>query len=410
MPGSPPNTTRRDGNPKKTHQVRGGAHRTLAFIIAAVLAGYLIAGWARTRFRDTRDAERHFETMNTYARIRVLPGPSLTDSPEKLAELAENTVKRVAELMAPVADPSDPDASDVVKLNNAPPGEWVAVNPLTWTVVMESLRWHRLTNGAFDPTIGPIKRLFRFEQTETAAWPSDAALNAARENVGAEKLLFEREGMRLAWKKDGMRLDLGAIAKGFSADLAAQTLIRHGVTRALVDIGGELRLIGQREPGPDGAWRTGIKSPRGDEIVEKLQLADTAVATSGDYERFFTYKGKRYEHIIDPRTGLPITKGPASVTVIHPSSCLAADALATTMCVMGPDEGRTFVEEQAQTLFAEGVRIIMLTQDRTSAPDHARSGQDGGPGAWRKITITVNEEGDTTYENEPIDIFTQADS
>lgn len=373
--------------PDVSRWVRGGGNRTLTVVIAAMLLGYLLAGWGRTWFRDNKEAERHFETMNTYARIRVLPGDGLTATPAKIAELAEEAVQRVAALMSPVGD-----ASDVTKLNSANPGEWVSVDPLTWHVVMEAIRWHRLSNGAFDPTIGPVKKLFRFEQNEAIAWPSDAALAAARERVGADKLLFEREGMRLAWAKDGMRLDLGAIAKGFSADLAATVLKRHGVERGLVDIGGELRLIGRREDGPDGDWRTGIKSPRGDEILEKLNLSNAAVATSGDYERFFTYKGIRYEHIIDPRAGMPMTKGPASVTVIHPYSCLAADALATTLCVLGPEKGKEFIEEQALGLFAKGgVRVIMIVK----AEDEEKE-------SWRKITITVNEDGETAYDNEPV--------
>lgn len=382
------------GQQETPRLVRGGVNRTLTFVIIAMLAGYFLSGWGRKWLRDNKESERHFDTMNTYGRIRVLPGDTLQDSPAKLAEVAEEVVKRVAELMSPVGD-----TSDVVRLNNAKAGEWVSVNPMTWHVVMEALRWHRLSGGAFDPTIGPVKQLFRFEQSEAIAWPSAAALSAAQERMGAEKLLFDREGMRLAWAREGMRLDLGAIAKGFSADLAAKTLQQNGVTRGLVDIGGELRLIGQREDGPDGTWRTGIKSPRNDRIVEKLALADAAVATSGDYERFFTYKGIRYQHIIDPRVGLPMTRGPASVTVIHPSSCLAADALATTLCVLGPEKGKEFIEKQALSLFAQGgVKVVILTQSDADKQDTTAK-ED-----WRKITITVNEEGKTTYHDEPVNI------
>lgn len=369
--------------PRTPRPFLGGGNRTLALVLVAMLAGYLLADRGRTWFRDGKEAERRFETMRTYGRIRVLPGRGLTDSPARLAEMAETAVQRVAELMSPGGD-----ASDVARLNRTPAGQWVEVNPLTWHVVMESLRWHRLSGGAFDPTIGPIMRLFRFEQGDVSVWPSPEALGAARALVGADKLLFQREGMRLAWEKDGMRLDLGAIAKGYAVDLAADILIKNGVTRGLVDVGGELRLIGRREDGPDGEWRAGIRSPRGDEVLERLQLENVAVATSGDYERYFTYQGKRYEHTIDPRTGMPQSGGPASVTVIHPTSCLAADALATTLCVLGVDKGREFIESQALGLFSSGVRVIMIVQN-----------QDGD---WRRVEIQVDDQGETEVRSDSI--------
>lgn len=380
MPAPQPNTS----NPMPT--VRGGGRRTLAFIIFAMLAGYLLADYGKAWFRDKSEAERHFETMNTYGRIRILPGENLRESPAELAAMAEAAVQRVAALMSPVGE-----QSDVVKLNQADPGKWVEVDPLTWRVVMEALRWHRLSGGAFDPTIGPVKRLFRFDQSEAGVWPSDAALAAAKERVGADKLLFDREGMRLSWAKDGMRLDLGAIAKGFGADRAAEVLLKNGVERALIDIGGELRLIGRRDDGPDGGWRAGIKSPRGEEILERLSLENASVATSGDYERYFTYQGKRYEHIIDPRTGMPLTEGPASVTVIHPKSCMEADALATTMCVLGVEKGREFIEGQALGLFFNGgVKVVMITQN--------------DDGSWRRSEISVDDAGETAFSEEEIEV------
>ena len=129
---------------------------------------------------------------------------------------------------------------------------------------------------------------------------------------------------------------------------------------ALVDIGGELRLIGLKPGTPPVPWRVGIRDPRGGDVLETLELSGASVATSGNYENFFAYRGKRYQHIIDPRTGLPLADDVAGTTVIHPRSCLAADALATTMCVLGPDAGEDFIRDQALGLFSQGVRVIML--------------------------------------------------
>ncbi len=364
------------GSPRQTPPGR----RMLALCLMAMAVGYLLTGWGRQWFAGRGDGEVEFETMNTYGRIFVPRGSGSAESPARLAELALAEVRRVNDLMSPAG----PD-SDIRRLNEAGAGEWVAVDPLTWTVVMEALRWHRLSGGAFDPTIGPVKRLFRFDQGELAAWPEEGELAAARAKTGAEKLLFEREGMRLGWAVDGMRLDLGAIAKGFAADCAAEALKRHGVTNALVDIGGELRVLGMKPGDPPAAWRAGIRSPRdGNEIAERLEVTDAAVATSGNYERFFTFAGKKYEHIIDPRAGAPLSEGPSSVTALHPESCLAADALATTMSVLGVEAGEAFLREQALGLFSRGVRVIML-EDK--------------PGAgWRRVEMHVDAEGGVRVE------------
>lgn len=341
----------RDGEPGRRNQ---GPRAIIAVLVLAMI-GYLLYNRVGTFLRDGGPAVRDFTTMNTFARLTIPQGGASDLTPSQLADAAERAVRRVNDLMGPMGE-----HSDVRRLNEAPAGEWVEVDPLTWRVVMEALRWHRLSGGAFDPTIGPIKRLFVFDQSETDSFPDKAALDEAKSRVGADKLLFDREGMRLSWAVDGMRLDLGAIAKGFAADRAAEVLLEHGVKNALIDIGGELRVLGEKPGDPPTPWKAGIRNPRRGEVLETLPLKNVAVATSGDYENFFIYKGKRYEHIIDPRAGMPMTERVASVTVLHPESCLAADALATTLCVLGPDEGRDFLKTQALGLFSSGVRVIML--------------------------------------------------
>ncbi len=173
----------------------GQMNRTVLLCFAALLAGYLLSGAARRWLAGSGPAERQFETMSTRGRILV-PRGSGAAAPAAAAEAAENAVREVNDRMGPFGP-----ASDVRRLNEAGAGEWVAVHPLTWTVVMEALRWHRLSGGAFDPTIGPVKRLFRFEQQEAGAWPEEKALAEARERVGAEKLLYDREGMRLRGRR-----------------------------------------------------------------------------------------------------------------------------------------------------------------------------------------------------------------
>lgn len=366
--------------PEPTRPGNGNIRRGLnpGTILLALLAaafGYLFASRLDTFLADRSGVKREITVMNTSANI-VIPADSGSRlESAKLADLAEQAIREVDALMSPVGE-----TSDVKKLNSAQAGTWIQVSPLTWTVVMEALRWHRLTGGAFDPTIGPVKRLFHFNQSETDAWPDAAALAAAKERVGGEKVLFEREGMRLSFAKDGMRLDLGAIAKGYGADRAIETLLANGVKNALVEIGGEVRTIGvNTNAKPSAAWKAGIENPRGKGYIPLPDINDKSLATSGDVNQYFIYKGKRFEHIIDPRIGLPLGEGIVSVTVIHPTSCMAADALATALTVLGREEGRKFLAGQALGLFKDGVRVIMLL----SAPD----------GALRRVDFAVDNQG-----------------
>ena len=373
---------------------RNALSRSLTFTLMFLLLAYVFLGGRNgSLWKDTSPVTRDFEVMNTYARIIIPKGGSTGLTPGELADLAEGAVREIDRLMSPFGE-----HSDIRRLNETPADVWVEVNPLTWTVVMEALRWHRLSGGAFDPTIGPVKRLFVFDRTEADALPDEAQLAFARQRIGGEKLRFEREGMRLSWATDGMRLDLGAIAKGFSADHAAGILLANGVDAALVDVGGELRVIGEKPGPPPAPWTLGIRNPRDpNNTLETIPLTsrniptgtfvNAGVATSGDYERFFIFQGKRYEHIIDPRSGMPLTDGPASVTVFYPGSCLAADALATTLCVMGPDEGRAFLKSQTLGLFSKGVRIIMLLPQ--------------GDDTFRRLEFRIAEKGDF-HETEAI--------
>ncbi len=370
-------------NPPESNPPRKGLGGSWLFLLAAcgIIIGLAASRTPLSHFMKPEKATVDFQTMRTFAVITIPAGSGTSENPEEVAELAKAAVLQIDQLMSPVGE-----NSDIRRLNNTPAHQWVDVHPLTWQVVMEALRWNRLTDGAFDPTIGPIKALFKFDQREAGSWPDEKTLAEARKKTGAENIHYDREGMRLYLDADGMRIDLGAIAKGFAADQAARVLQAHGVQNALVNIGGELRILGKKPGHPPTPWHTGIRHPRLDEMAEKLELEDAAVATSGDYESYFTYQGKRYEHIINPHTGLPLSSGPSSVTVIHPNSCLAADALATTLCVLGPEKGKAFLEKQAMGLFTNGVRVIMLLSD------------DATRETGKRYEFTINTKGQLTAQ------------
>ncbi|HVP57240.1 MAG TPA: FAD:protein FMN transferase [bacterium] len=205
---------------------------------------------------------------------------------------------------------------------------------------------YRLTGGLFDPTIGSVTRLWSFG--EDGKIPDPDSLAEGLRHVGFDRFLAARDSGKFI-------IDLGGVAKGYAVDLAASRLVDLGFKSAIVSAGGDMRLIGRR---PDGKlWRIAIRHPRrAGEFIGYLNLADVAVATSGDYERCFIRDGRRYHHIIDPRTGMPGT-ATTCVTVIAKTS-VVSDALATGLFLMGPRDGLRLAESlpdvEAVFVWAEG--------------------------------------------------------
>lgn len=237
--------------------------------------------------------------------------------------------------------------SELSHVNAALTTEWIPVSAELCRVVEASIAVSRLTNGAFDVTVGPLVNLWGFGPNGDRTSPPEEELVAeARSSVGYEKL--ETDCARPALKKalPGVYIDLSAIAKGHAVDEVARLLDDRGITNYLVEIGGELRMRGQNAEGRE--WAIAIEEPAEYEraIEAIVRLTDLAVATSGDYRNFFEFGGVRYSHTIDPRTGRPVTHNGASVTIVAPSAT-EADALATAFLVLGPDDGLALAEHEA---------------------------------------------------------------
>jgi len=244
------------------------------------------------------------------------------------------------------------DDSTVAAIDrNAP--RWTAISPDLATVLRAAVGVAARSKGAFDPTIGAVSALWGFGE-EGGHIPEAKALKAALATVSYHRLAVEQKRARLLYPET--RLDLGGIAKGFAVDRAADLLAKAGVKGAIVNAGGDIRLFGERPGG--GPWHIGIQHPRNpEELLTKLDVTDTAVVTSGDYERFFLKDGVRYHHILDPKTGQP-ARGCQSVTVVT-KSAMRADALATAAFVLGPERGMAFLKE------AHVQQAIIVTTDGT---------------------------------------------
>jgi thiamine biosynthesis lipoprotein len=200
---------------------------------------------------------------------------------------------------------------------------FIPVSDELWSILADAQRWAQRTDGAFDVTVGPVTRLWRWS-ARRAELPEPQRLAAARAAVGFQYLVLDPGKREVCLEKPGMSLDLGGIAKGYAADAAVRVLMEHGIDAVLVDAGGDV-AVGAPPPEETG-WL--VELPSG----ESIRLARAAVATSGDTYRFVNVDGVRYSHIIDPRTGLGVV-GRRTVTVVAPNAT-TADALASAVAVM----------------------------------------------------------------------------
>ena len=244
--------------------------------------------------------------------------------------------------------------SDVSRVNAAAGKARVVVSPEVFFVLEAALDFARKSGGSFDPTVGPLVTLWGIG-TDHEKVPSQAELDAALALVDWRKVSLDAADRSVFLEDEGMALDLGGIAKGYAADELARILRERKSRRAIVDLGGNVYLFGSKKDG--SAWNVGIKNPAdgGSTVAAVLPLAGgRSVVTSGAYERFFISGGRRYHHIIDPKTGFPSEGEVASATIVSPSS-MEADAMSTSAFIMGMEAFvRAFPSVSCVFIFADG--------------------------------------------------------
>ena len=262
--------------------------------------------------------------------------------------------------------------SEVLRLvRQAPMSAPVAISPELAQVLEYSLGLSQQTEGAFDVTVGPLTRLWR-RTRRLRELPSAPRLAEARAAVGAHLVELDPEQQTLRLLGENMRLDFGAVAKGYATDEALQVLREHGLSRVLINAGGDL-MLGEPPPGAAG-WRVGVAALRpGDPPRQILELAQCAVATSGDAWQFVEIEGQRYSHVIDPRSGFPISQR-IGVTVVAPGGMMA-DALASAVMVLGPEQGIALVDQIPEA--ACWVITVQDDQPRTFRSQKFPSAADG---------------------------------
>lgn len=253
--------------------------------------------------------------------------------------------------------------SEISRFNRAPAGEWFAVSSPTAALVERSLALSSRTDGALDITVGPLVRLWHFgpqslatvQSLKDVTPPKAEAIRAAQALVGCDKLAVRKDPPALRKQVAGLEIDLSAVGEGYAIDLLAGELKRRGHKNFLIELGGEIFARGQHADGRP--WRVAVERPSDDgpALQTAVPLHDAALATSGDYRRYFEHNGRRYSHIIDPATGAPISHNLASVTVVADDS-FTADAWDTALLVLGPERGY-------QRAVAQNLAALFITRD-----------------------------------------------
>ena len=252
-----------------------------------------------------------------------------------------------------IANIFNPD-SEISRLNAA--GKIQASRDL-FNMVRESLKYYRLSEGAFDITVGPVVSIWKEKimeaenKTRGLTLPTESQIKKAVSLVGSDKISLDESASSIRFTQSGMSIDLGAIAKGYAVDKAVRRLKELGVRSALVNAGGNVYCLGKKG---SRKWRIGVRHPRkAAEIVYYLDLENQGAATSGDYEQFFILDKKRYSHIINPKTGWPVDNNISSVTIIAPDAA-TSDGLSTTVFVLGKEKGLTLTGK------IDGVEVKIL--------------------------------------------------
>ena len=300
------------------------------------------------------------QAMGTTWSIRVVA--SADGSGVELEPIRERVAARLEELEN-VFSTWRPD-SDVSRFNARAGEEWFAVSPVFLDVLEEAVRVSELTRGAFDVTAGPLVKVWGFGGGGEAGFDPGGTASRIPDREALDRLLAATGFAYLQWRESppavrrtrpGVQMDFSAIAKGYAVDEICGLLYEAGLSDYLVEIGGEVSARGTRADGQ--AWSIGIESPDRTGVTEAAPLRDAAIATSGDYRNYFEHDGRRYSHVLDPRTGWPVHHGLTSVTVIA-SSAATADALATALLVLGPETGLQLAVDHGMA-----ARLAVRTED-----------------------------------------------
>jgi len=240
--------------------------------------------------------------------------------------------------------------SEVSLVNDRAAKGPVKISQELFDLLATSLEYSRITQGAFDITYASVGYLYNYRERVR---PDEQEIESALPGINYRHLILDRDARTVKFAREGVRIDLGGIGKGYAVDRGIAVLRARGIEHALVTAGGDSRIIGDRFGNP---WVVGIRHPdRKDEVIARIPLEDAAISTSGDYERYFDENGVRYHHILDPKTGHPASKV-RSATIIGPTAT-RTDGLSKTAFVLGPERAIEIYNQ------LEDIDAVLVTPD-----------------------------------------------
>jgi thiamine biosynthesis lipoprotein len=316
-------------------------------ILAAFIVFYMLMSRVANK-KPFRVESSNKIVMNTVAKITAI-APD-----EKTAQLSIDSAFKEIYRLEKLMNRYDPN-SQLSNVNKMAAKEPVRVDKDLFDILQQSIRYSKLSDGAFDITIGPLVDLWK-KCAEVNSMPTDKQLAQIKKIIGYDKLLLDANDFSVRFAAEGVSLDLGAIAKGFAADKAVEEMKKCGAIGGMVSIGGQIGCFGLTEQ--KNKWAIGIQNPvksESNQNIAKLLLSDMAVSTSGNYERFYKIGGKRFSHIFNPETERSADEL-ASVTIIAANGS-QTDALATAVSVLGAKRGMELIEK------IKGVEAILISTD-----------------------------------------------
>ena len=312
-------------------------HLTIVIVFCCMVGLYFLSQ-ADERYKQTRT----FPMMGTIGTVTI------RSDREDLPEAALNETQKVIGEIEKVCNIFKPE-SELSRLNRTAFEKEFVCSPLLWEMLTAADHYYRFTGGAYDPTVQPLMKLWGFRKKRQTL-PSEAEIREAMKKVGWDKVKLDPEKRSVRFLTEGIGIDFGGIAKGFALEEALKTARKTGVKSAVFNLGGNIGCISpeKREP-----FRIGIRDPESPEgRLGNIEMRNNCVATSGNYERYVIIDGKQYTHIMDPRTGMPVS-GMLSVTIVTPRGT-DSDALSTAIFV----KGEKFAEEVCRKIPGTGVLIV----------------------------------------------------
>lgn len=284
--------------------------------------------------------------MGTACTVKIFDNPK-----EKYIEEAFDKIQEIENKMS-----INIENSELIQVNNSSGKNPVKVSDESYYVIKKGKEFSELSEGKFDITIGPLVKLWGIG-TESAKIPLKNEIEEKISLIDYKDIELDEDNKEVYLEKEGMIIDLGGIAKGYTADVIKDQLIKNGVNKAIINMGGNILVVGNKINGDP--WNIGIQdpfTPRGN-YLGIISVTDKSVVTSGIYERFLEQDGKRYHHILNPFTGYPWESNLAGISIISDKS-IDGDALSTTVFSMGAEKGLEFVEE------LENIEAIFITKDK----------------------------------------------